>query len=202
MGLTSHLVVMAKHPALGRVKTRLAEGVGAVEAMRFYRHASREVLRRVAHDPRWRTLLALTPDAARHDAGIWPDGMPLIAQGEGDLGRRMGRLMRDLPAGPVVIIGSDIPDIGAAHIALAFRKLGDADAVFGPADDGGYWLVGLKRRPRVPEIFDNVRWSGEHALADTRANAERAGLRVAMLGVLADIDTAEDLKRWKRERRA
>jgi uncharacterized protein len=197
MSLTAQLVVMAKRPKLGLVKTRLAKGIGAVEATRFYRRTGLDLLRRLAPDPRWQTLLALAPDGAVHDAGIWPAGLPRVAQGPGDLGARMGRLMRDLPPGPVVIVGSDIPDIGAAHVAQAFRELGAADAVFGPADDGGYWLVGLKRIPRVTEIFDNVRWSGPHALADTRANAARAGLGVAMLGMLSDIDTAEDYARWR-----
>lgn len=197
MSPTRQLVVMAKAPRLGRVKTRLAKGIGAVEAARFYRRTSHDLLRRVGADPRWQTVLALAPDISVHEKGVWPEGVPRIAQGPGDLGHRMGRLMRDLPPGPVVIIGSDIPDIAAPHIADAFDVLGRHDAVFGPADDGGYWLVGLSRFPRVADIFDGVRWSGEHALADTRANADRAGLSVAMLETLIDVDTADDFKRWR-----
>lgn len=200
MSPTPQLVVMAKRPGIGLVKTRLARGIGAVAATRFYRRTSLDVLRRVAGDPRWQTLLALAPDRAVHDKGVWPDGLPRIAQGPGDLGQRMGRLMRDLPAGPVVIVGSDIPGIAPAHIAEAFRKLGQADAVFGPADDGGYWLVGLRRRPRIAEIFEGVRWSSETTLADTLANANRAGLSVARVATLADVDTAEDLARWRARR--
>jgi glycosyltransferase A (GT-A) superfamily protein (DUF2064 family) len=109
----------------------------------------------------------------------------------------MGRLMRDLPPGPVVIVGSDIPDIARALVADAFAALGRRDAVIGPADDGGYWLIGLRRRPRVVEIFDNVRWSGEHARADTLWNLTRAGLSLATLPVLGDIDTYEDYMRWR-----
>lgn len=197
MSPTRQLVVMAKAPRLGRVKTRLAKGIGAVEAARFYRRTSLDLLRRIGADPRWQTVLALAPDVAVHESGVWPESVPRVAQGPGDLGHRMGRLMRDLPPGPVVIVGSDIPDIAARHVAQAFESLGRADAVFGPADDGGYWLVGLRRFPRVPEIFGNVRWSGEHALADTLANVTRAGLRVARLDVLADIDTVEDFRRWR-----
>lgn len=200
MSPTPQLVVMAKRPGLGLVKTRLARGIGAVAATRFYRRTSLDLLRRVAGDPRWQTLLALAPDRAVHDKGVWPGGLLRVAQGTGDLGRRMGRLMRDLPPGPVVIVGSDIPGIAPAHIAEAFRKLGRADAVFGPADDGGYWLVGLRRRPRLVEIFGHVRWSSETTLADTLANVRHAGLRVAMLETLADIDTAEDLARWRSSR--
>lgn len=196
MALTPQLVVMVKRPLLGAVKTRLAKGIGAVAATQFYRRMTLCLLRRVAADPRWQTLLAVSPDRALHDDGIWPVGVPRIAQGPGDLGHRMGRLMRDLPAGPAIIIGSDIPDISRDHIAEAFAKLGNADAVFGPSEDGGYWLVGLRRRPRVVGIFDNIRWSSKHSLGDTLRNAEAAGLSVAKIETLSDIDTADDYARW------
>ncbi|MBI1262622.1 MAG: DUF2064 domain-containing protein [Rhizobiales bacterium] len=189
---------MSKAPLLGQVKTRLAKGIGAAEATRFFRTTSQTMLRRMARDPRWQLLLALSPDRAVHDQGIWPAGIPRIAQGGGDLGARMGRLMRDLPPGPVVMIGGDIPAIQPHHIASAFKALGRADVVFGPAEDGGYWLVGLKRLPRVPDIFADVRWSSPHALADTLANVKRAGLRHEMLQTLPDIDTAEDYWRWRK----
>lgn len=195
--MQAQLVVMVKRPELGRVKTRLAAGIGAVAATRFYRQTTDDVMRRVAGDPRWATCLAVSPDVSVHDRVFARYPVPVVAQGEGDLADRMGRLMRDLPLGPVVIIGSDIPDIDASHIAEAFKALGHRDAVFGPADDGGYWLVGLKRFPRVVDIFEDVRWSTEHALADTLRNVARARLNVAMLDTLSDIDTAADLLRWK-----
>lgn len=195
MSPTPQLVVMAKAPRLGAVKTRLAKGIGAVEATRFYRRTSLDLLRRLGPDPRWRTLIALAPDRAVHERGVWPGEAPRLGQGPGDLGARMGRLMRDLPPGPVVIVGSDIPGIARAHIAQAFGALGSSDAVFGPAHDGGYWLVGLKRIPRVADIFGDVRWSSEHALADTLENVARAGFAVATLETLADVDTAEDYAR-------
>jgi rSAM/selenodomain-associated transferase 1 len=201
MSPTPQLVVMAKAPRLGAVKTRLAKGVGTVAATRFYRRTSLDLLRRIGEDPRWRALLALAPDRAVHESGIWPGNILRVGQGPGDLGDRMGRLMRDLPPGPVVIVGSDIPDIARAHVAQAFYALGSSDAVFGPAHDGGYWLVGLKRMPRVVDIFGSVRWSGEHTLADTQANVKRAGLSVATLETLSDVDTAEDYARARlRER--
>lgn len=201
MSPTPQLVVMAKRPQLGAVKTRLAKGIGAVAAAKFYRGATLDLLRRIGGDPRWQTLLALSPDRAVHDEGVWPGGIPRVAQGPGDLGRRMGRLMRDLPPGPVVIIGSDIPDISRDHIAQAFTRLGTADAVFGPSRDGGYWLVGLRRRPRIVDIFGSVRWSSEDALADTLRNVEGAGLGVAKLEMLSDIDTAYDYARWREKSR-
>jgi hypothetical protein len=107
----------------------------------------------------------------------------------------MQRLFKRLPPGPILIIGSDIPSIRPAHIAEAFRLLGGADAVLGPAHDGGYWLVGLRRTPRLATPFARVRWSGPHALSDTLANLK--GRRVALAARLSDVDTAEDLRRQR-----
>jgi hypothetical protein len=194
--ITPQLVVMAKRPDLGRVKTRLAAGIGGVSATRFYRETTSALLRRVGRDPRWQTVIALSPDRTVYEKNILASAAPRVGQGAGDLGARMGRLMRDLPPGPVVIIGSDIPGISRDHIAAAFHALGRHDAVFGPADDGGYWLVGLRRRPRVSDVFGNVRWSSAHALADTLRNVERAGLSVSFIDTLCDIDTAEDYIQW------
>ncbi|MBX3496155.1 MAG: TIGR04282 family arsenosugar biosynthesis glycosyltransferase [Parvibaculum sp.] len=200
MSLDPRLVIMAKTPQIGRVKTRLARDIGAVAAVRFFRATAAALIGRVAPDPRWRTVLALSPDRAVHEPGIWPDGLPRIAQGPGDLGARMGRLFRDLPPGPVVIIGADIPGIERRHIAQAFAALGRHDAVLGPAEDGGYWLVGLKRRPRVPEIFEGVRWSSAQTLADTAKNIRERNMSLALLERLPDIDTGADYAHWKEKR--
>src|SRR4051812_22125154 len=179
------LIVFARAPRLGTVKRRLAAGVGAMAALRFYRGQLRRLLRKVGQDPRWRVELAVTPDRVR-----WPTGLPMRGQGGGDLGQRMGRaLARHRRA---VLVGCDIPGLGRADIAAAFRALGRSDAVFGPAEDGGYWLVALgPRRPATP--FRGARWSSEHALSDTLANF--AGRKVLLLRPLADVDTLAD---WRR----
>ncbi len=189
---TRHLVVMVKVPEAGRVKTRLARGIGVTGATAFYRHTTAAVLARVTCPREWTTILAISPDAGLRSRMFRHTG-PRCAQGRGDLGQRMQGVMDQLPPGPALIIGSDIPGITASHIRRAFAKLGSDDAVFGPAPDGGYWLVGLKRFPRVPRTFGGVRWSTEHALADTRANL--AGLTIATLESLDDIDEAADLAR-------
>jgi uncharacterized protein len=186
---------MAKEPVAGRVKTRLAAEIGLAQATRFARHAAAALLQRVAGDRRWHTTLAVAPDAGAASR-FWPRGVACVAQGPGDLGHRMQRIFARLPPGPVVIVGTDIPDLGPRHIAEAFRRLGRHDAVFGPAADGGYWLVGLRRRPRVLRCFGQVRWSSPHALADTLGNL--AGHSVARLETLRDIDTARDLARGGR----
>lgn len=191
--MTPQLIIFARVPRVGGVKRRLARDIGAVAAWRFYVNTLQHVVRRLAHDPRWESSLAVTPGPAR-----WPAGVPRIAQGAGTLGQRMDRVMRSRPPGPVVIIGTDIPDIRPDHIAAAFAALGDHDAVFGPADDGGYWLVGLRRRPFVPRLDGAVRWSTKHALADTRRNFGPR-VRTALLETLIDIDDAAALARWRNQ---
>ena len=187
-----HLVVMAKAPRIGRVKRRLAESIGPVAAWAFQRRNLDALLRRMI-DPRWKAWIAVTPDAAVH-AHPWLCGWTAMAQGGGDLGARMARIIKRLPPGPVVIVGADIPAVGPQHAVAAFRALDRADAVFGPAPDGGYWLVGLRRRPRILAPFAPVRWSGPHALADTLANLPM-GTRTAFLDMLEDVDDAESLDR-------
>ena len=91
-----------------------------------------------------------------------------------------------MPPGPVVIVGSDIPGITPAPLASAFRELGRRDVVFGPAEDGGYWLVGLNWRVRTVGLFAGVRWSTCHALADTVANLD--GRSVVYVARLGDVD--------------
>lgn len=198
MTATRQLVIFAKAPRMGRVKTRLSRDVGRVTAWGFFRHALAALIRRLSADDRWTTTIAIAPDTAV-GAPIWPRDVDRAPQGSGDLGNRMQRTFDLMPPGPVVIIGADIPDIQPRHIANAFKKLGDHDAVFGEADDGGYWLVGLKRSPRVRKIFNNVRWSGPHALSDTVANLQ--GARIARLEKLIDVDDGEDYRRWRSETR-
>jgi hypothetical protein len=198
--LVRHLVIFMKTPKAGAVKTRLARDIGMINACAFYRHMSAALLRRLSADPRWRTWIAFTPDREPpplRALGARRGTCRLIRQGPGDLGGRMNRVMQTLPPGPVVIVGTDIPDIAPAHINQAFTALGSHDAVFGPAADGGYWLVGLKRRPHVLDIFANVRWSSEHALADTLANF-RSGRRIAMLEHLEDVDGGASFERWRK----
>ncbi len=191
------LVLMARRPRAGAVKTRLAREIGVAEALRFYRATLARLVREVGDDPRWTTVLSVTPDIAVNDP-VWRGAPARVPQGAGDLGARMQRVFDILPAGPAVIVGSDIPGVRAGHVADAFRSLGAADAVFGPAEDGGYWLVGLRRRPRVPRIFGGVRWSTRHVLADTLANC--GGLDTATVATLSDVDTPADWRRWRRAR--
>ena len=189
------MIVFARAPRLGTVKRRLARDLGERAALRFHLATLRRLLRRLRADPRLRIVLAHTPD----DAKRWPPdpawrSLPRIPQGRGDLGARMHRACAHFPRTRVALVGCDIPAIAAADLTACFRALGRADAAFGPAADGGYWLVAMaRRRPARP--FANVRWSGPHALADTLRNF--AGRRVATLRTLRDVDTAADLEAGK-----
>jgi rSAM/selenodomain-associated transferase 1 len=182
---------MVKVPVAGRVKTRLARSVGFAEATRFYRHTLASVVGRLARDSRWTTILAVSPDTGLASRAL-PARVARVRQGGGDLGQRMDRLMRLTGPGPTIIVGTDIPAITPALISAAFRLLARADAVLGPAPDGGYWLVGLRRSPRIPRAFDHVRWSSEHTLADTRASLGAA--EVATAAILGDVDGSIDLE--------
>jgi len=201
MGCRNHLIVFARPLRLGRGKRRLAAGIGALGAWRFYRTALAGLLRRLQRDPRWVLWLAVTPDRTAGERG-WPVRTRRVGQGGGDLGERMARTMRKRPPGRVVLVGSDIPDIRPRHIAEAFRALGCNDFVFGPAGDGGYWLVGAHRTAALPAgLFDGVRWSTEHALADTLASLPRAG-SVRFVTMLEDVDDLESYQRWRTSSRA
>lgn len=190
-----HLVVMVKEPVAGRVKTRLVRDVGLAAATQFARTTARGVIHRLCSPRRWRLHLAVDAPGRLASRAL-PIGPPRFAQTRGDLGERMQAIMDRRLAGPVVIVGADIPGLEARHVAAAFAALGRHEAVFGPAHDGGYWLVGFKRSRSVPRAFDSVRWSSEHALADTMRNLK--GRRISLLDTLDDVDTGSDLRRAAR----
>lgn len=184
---------MVKVPAAGRVKTRLARGIGLGPATGFYRHAVASLVARLTIPRRWTVLLAVSPDAACRTPALPGSPRARVGQGSGDLGQRMQRVFDRAPPGPVIVIGSDVPTITERDIARAFHRLEGQDAVIGPSPDGGYWLIGLRRRPRRLRPFRNVRWSTDLAYAGTLNNLD--GSRVALIGQKADIDDASD---WAR----
>lgn len=195
MSPVRHLVIFARVPMVGAGKRRLAVGIGAVHAARFQRVRLATVTASLGRDPRWKTWLALTPDRGHS----WSHRLGRQPQGRGDLGQRLARVVKSLPRGPLVVIGSDIPEIGPDDINEAFRHLAGHDAVLGPASDGGYWLIGLRRAPRLRLPFRNIRWSSEHALTDTERELD--GARTSRLRMLADVDDAGSLAghpRWAR----
>jgi rSAM/selenodomain-associated transferase 1 len=189
-----HLVLFVRAPLLGVGKRRLAGEAGDVAALRFERAMLGLLSRRLGRDRRWRLRLAVTPDRSVARRHLWPHAAAIEPQGAGDLGIRMRRALARCPPGPVVLIGADIPRLAPRHIADAFRLLGRHDLVFGPAEDGGFWLVGARRSPRLPPLFGPVRWSGPYALADVLGNLPRRA-SVGFASRLEDVDRAESLRR-------
>jgi uncharacterized protein len=189
-----HLVLFVRAPQLGTGKRRLAQAIGDVATVRFERMMLELLLRRLAFDRRWRLRIAVTPDIARRRAGRWRRGVEAIGQGRGDLGIRMRRALASCPPGPAVLVGGDIPALAAHHVAAAFRLLGRCDVVFGPAKDGGFWLVGARRPPLVPPMFEQVRWSGPYALADTLTGLSPR-VSVGFVDRLEDVDDEESYRR-------
>lgn len=185
------LILMLKEPHPGRVKTRLGAEIGMVRAAWWFRHQSRALIRRL-QDPRWQLVLAVSPDREGLQSRVWPGHLPRWPQGQGNLGDRMARILSLAGTAPACIVGADIPGLDRPHIALAFAALGRHDAVFGPAPDGGYWLIGLKHPARQPAgFFEGVRWSSPDALSDTVATLPDH--RIAYVDTLRDVDRADDL---------
>ena len=189
------VIVMLKEPRAGRVKTRLGRDIGMTASAWWFRHQVRGLLRRIA-DPRWDVVLCVAPDRAGLQSRVWPAQFPRIPQGRGDLGTRMARALRSV-RGPVCVIGGDIPGVTPARLAEAFAALGAHEVVFGPAVDGGYWLIGLRQGVRQPRGFlRGVRWSSADALADSVATLGDA--RVARVATLRDVDRVADLRELER----
>jgi uncharacterized protein len=193
--LFPRVVVMAKTPVLGLVKTRLGRDVGPAEATRIFRATSSAVLGRLSADKRFQTSLAIAPDAGVATRGF-DRRINRIPQGGGDLGDKMLRAASGAPPGPVLVIGTDIPSITPQILVRAFHALGRNDVVVGPADDGGFWMIGFRRRPHLPRCFRGVRWSHAETLNDVLANLK--SLRVTCVETLSDIDTASDVRRLSR----
>ncbi len=195
----SALIVFAKLPAPGRVKTRLTPPLTPEEAAELYRCMLLDTLAKV------RSLLQVQrflfyqddPAALQYFQGIAPDFVSLPQQG-GDLGARMAGAFREvLSRGHrrMVIVGTDAPDLPVDYLHQAFRALADdaVDVVFGPSTDGGYYLLALKAVPDC--LFTGIAWSTGTVLAESLARAEEAGLRVRLLPEWHDVDTPADLQR-------
>ena len=187
------LIIFARPPVRGRVKTRLAKEIGPSRAAKFYRHCLYQTCRALV-DRRWQMELSITPDGGKIVLPLTarpPTARPPTArpQGQGDLGQRMARAL-DRP-GWTLVIGSDIPNLSRQHIARAFARMKGARIVLGPAQDGGYWAIGSRGRGRLK--LSPVRWSSAHALEDTcRALAH---VRIGFADRMQDVDRAQDYAR-------
>jgi rSAM/selenodomain-associated transferase 1 len=194
------LAIVARFPEPGRVKTRLAATIGDEDASSIYRAFLVD-------------LAARFSEAARHDGYglIWAQapglgdlrtivglGTHVIAQRGSDFAERLHNVCCDLAAmgsHEIVIIGSDSPHLPAAWVANAFGMVARGEVALGPAEDGGYYLIGVPALPAVPDLFQGIQMSTEHVLDDTRERAASLGLSVGMLPTTFDVDKAEALVR-------
>ncbi len=191
------VIVFAKAPVAGTVKTRLAGALGAAGAARLAARmleATTACALEAAVGP---VEVCCAPDRS-HPAfvALSSDGaLALTEQGDGDLGQRMHRaLERALASAPcAIVIGTDAPELDAGYLRGAAAALGRHDVVIGPAVDGGYALIGLQRTAPAA-LFDGIDWSTARVLAQTRERLDRLGFSWAELAPLHDIDEPADLR--------
>jgi len=197
------IAVMAKAPTAGQVKTRLVPPLSQEEAAGLYRCLLMDKLLQVSQLPGVDSYVAYTPDEAgplMHE--LAPQSFTLIPQSGADLGARLHRLSAMLLESGhpgVMIVDSDTPTLPTAYLLEGIERLRSTttDLVLGPAEDGGYYLVGLTRP--CPALFDGIQWSSPSVLTETLQRASAQRLRVATLPSWFDVDTADDLHRLRRD---
>lgn len=194
------LCLLAKWPAPDRTKTRLAADLGQGPALALGRAFLEDACTSLAR--RGPVLVALegAPPEAAHAPFL--AGCEVIEQGGGDLGARMTRVLTRGTArsARAVVLGADVVGLPEGHLDTALAALdGGADVVLGPAHDGGYYLLGVRRghEAALDRALLGVRFSTAHALEDTRRRAEREGLKVALAPPFFDVDRAADLERLR-----
>ncbi|MDF1719111.1 MAG: TIGR04282 family arsenosugar biosynthesis glycosyltransferase [Minwuia sp.] len=186
------IIIFCKAPRLGAVKTRLARDIGEAQALRFYRATLDATIRHARAIGVADIVLCVTPD---HDAASadWPRDLARIGQGEGDLGVRMARALAGFRDRHRILIGGDIPDMRPTDLRHAMRLLHRHDAIFAPAEDGGFWLVGLAQGRQPPGFLQSVSWSTPETLAGSLATLPDAW-RVGLARRLNDVDDVEDYR--------
>ena len=190
------LVVMAKAPVPGTVKTRLVPHLSPQEATDLYRCLLKDRIKTIQTLTRVALAIAYTPADSR-DAFVpfSGNGLRLFPQKGKNLGERLNNIFLEKLADDfdaVSIIDSDTPDLPVSAVEESFVRLmsGQTDVVFGPCYDGGYYLVGM-RRPH-PELFANIPWSTDKVLTDTLERARELGVRADLLHRWNDLDTIDD----------
>ena len=197
------LIVMARWPAPGRCKRRLAQELGAARAAQIQARLTVHTLAaaREARQGHGLELVLAVEGLGSRAARRWGQAHGAdrtVLQGRGALGLRMQRQFQRAAmegASQMVLIGSDLPQLEASDLSAAFTVLGQRRGVLGPALDGGYWLIGL-RRPE-PELLAGIDWGGALVLEQTVAAMARRGLEPELLSRRGDLDWARDLLPWR-----
>ncbi|KAA0253581.1 glycosyltransferase [Acidobacteria bacterium ACD] len=195
------LVLFAREPVAGRVKTRLALSIGAPAACRLYGAMLEDLAGQLPSPAEWQAVLAHDGAAPGPVLGrLFGTGWLAVPQGGGGLGERLVRVLdRSAAEGAraTVVAGSDAPSLTAERVREAFRALGEGGArvALAPSPDGGYSLLGATREVPASALLGDVRWSTPDARGDTVAAARELGIPVALLDEVPDVDTREDLGR-------
>ena len=193
--MNTGVIVFAKAPVAGYAKTRLIPTLGADGAAQLAERLMHAALAHAVAAALGPVELCVAPDRSHpaFAAALRRHGVTLTEQGDGDLGERMARAFERVlrVQSSALLIGTDAPGLDAAYLRAAAQALHGADAVFGPAADGGYTLVGLKQP--APELFMQMRWSHDQVMAHTRERLAQARLRHIELPLLHDVDKPADL---------
>lgn len=181
------VALFTRWPEAGKAKTRLIPALGPQGAADLHRRLTEATVATVR--AAGLTLEIRSTGAEPAAFRTWlGDDLAVVDQGEGDLGARLARTAETLP---VLLLGADIPGLRADHLTAAAAALATAPAVIGPAEDGGYWLLGLA--VPMPQLFSNIEWGTGSVLAATLA---RLPAGTPQLDMLSDLDTPNDLARW------
>jgi rSAM/selenodomain-associated transferase 1 len=184
------IVLFTRYPEPGKAKTRLIPALGADGAAALHRRLTERTLAAVRASG-LRAEVRATGAELPPLADWLGDDLTIVDQGSGDLGKR---LKRAAPPYPVLFIGADAPDLTPGHLREAAEALEVHDVVIGPAEDGGYWAIGLAAQ--CDFLFNAMPWGSEHVLRETLARLRYAGIAPRLLPTLADLDRPEDLARW------
>ena len=196
------LILFVRYPEAGRVKTRLAKSVGPEEARRLYQNLTEANLKVIHPLARQGVDLVIAFDPPEQEEAVknWLRGpYHYLNQGEGGLGERITQGFERVFLGgakKAIVLGSDTLDLRIEIVKQAYQALESSDLVLGPAKDGGYYLIGL-RRPQ-PRLFQNIPWSTPHVLASTQLRAEQLGLSYSLLEELEDLDEVENREGFRR----
>jgi rSAM/selenodomain-associated transferase 1 len=198
------LIIMAKAPLIGLAKTRLSAGLGAERAVALSRCFLEDAVALARQIAGCRLAFSFWPaEAAPIFSGLSPDAL-LLPQCPGDLGDRLldaTRQAAGLGYDEIALLAGDAPGLPAQFVEGAFRALATSPAVIGPAEDGGYYLIGM-RQPQPALFRPGIAWGSDQVAAQTYAAAEAAGLAMATAPTWYDIDTAADLPRLHADLRA
>lgn len=179
------VVVIAKEPVAGRVKTRLQVQVSPQQAAEVAAAALQDTLAAMSTVPAHRYVVALDGQA-----GSWlPAGWSVVSQSEGGLDRRLGAVFAGLPAGPCLLVGMDTPQVTPSVCGFDPNEY---DACLGMATDGGFWAIGFADPSVAPNLIEGVPMSTDHTGDDQLSRLQGAGLRVQQLTPLQDVDTPRD----------